>query len=72
MGQIFCDYTVRIGKGKLGTGKRDAMLFLILPILLRIPLELGLWHLIRLARIGVKSHTLIWLFLPGDEGGLDL
>jgi hypothetical protein len=64
MGQIFCDYAVRIGKGKLGAGKRDAMLFPILPILLRIPLELGLWHLIKLARIGAKSHTLIWLYLP--------
>ena len=72
MGQIFCDYAVRIGKGKLGTGKRDAMLFLIFPILLRIPLELGLWHLIKLARIGAKNHTLIWLHLSGNEGGFDL
>jgi hypothetical protein len=46
------------------------MFYLILPILLRIPLELGLWRLIKLAPIGVKNHTFIWLFLPGDEGGL--
>jgi hypothetical protein len=72
MGQIFCDYAVRIGKGKLSTSKGDTVLFLILPILLRVPLELGFWHLIRLARIEANSHTLVWLKLLDDEGAFGL
>jgi len=60
MEQVFRNYAVRIGKGKLGASEGDAVLFLILPILPRTPLELGLWHKARLADIGIDSHTFIW------------
>ena len=72
MGQIFCDHAARIGKGKLSISKGDTVLFLILPILLRIPLELGFWHLIRLSGIEANSHTLVWLKSLDDEGAFDL
>lgn len=61
MGQVFRNYAAWIGKSKLGASEGDAVLFLILPILPRAPLELGFWHKAKLADIGVNSHTFIWL-----------
>lgn len=67
MGQVFRNYAGWIGKGKLGASEGDAVLFLILPILLRAPLELGLWHKAGLADIGVNSHTFIWLIANASK-----
>jgi hypothetical protein len=67
MGQVFRNYAVWIGKGRLSASEGDAVLFLILPILPQAPLELGLWHKARLADIGVNSHTFIWLIANASK-----
>jgi len=60
VGQVFRDHTLRIREGQLRLRERDSVLSLVRPILRRLPLEPGLWHQRRLARIGLPIHTLVW------------
>jgi len=60
VGQVFRDHTLRIREGQLRLREGDSVLSLVRPILRRLPLEPGLWHQRRLARIGLSSHTFVW------------
>src|SRR6185436_122145 len=42
--RVFGDYAIRIGKRQLRHGKRNPVLFAILPVLLLVPFEPGLCH----------------------------
>jgi hypothetical protein len=61
--QILSDHTIRIGKGVLGELKRHAVTMLILKILLRIPIERGIWHNEKLPERPTLGNTIVWLFV---------
>src|SRR5437588_6501431 len=65
MREVFRDHAARISKGELGFCERGSVLLLVLPILLRIPLEPGLCHHQRLARIWLNSHIFVWVYESG-------
>src|SRR5712691_11253025 len=65
VGRILGDDADRIGEGQLRLGERHAVLCLVFLVLAGVPIEPGLRHGERLARIRRDSHTFVWLHCVG-------
>jgi hypothetical protein len=60
MGLVFRDDTLGVGKGDLRHREGHPVLFLVLVVLLRIPIEPRLRHHGRLAQVWPLSHIKVW------------